>query len=119
MDPQMQSTQRPPDYYQPQEGAQAKGGHLQDQQHAYQGYEPYPGNANPPPPPSGPTILNITRGVALGVLALTVFLLVAAIGLGAGLGVSQRDLQQAKGDLEVVQAAFSSALAAGYVPLPA
>jgi hypothetical protein len=39
---------------------------------------------------------------------VVVFLLIAVIGLSAGLGVSQRDLGQVKGDLRAAQDALSA-----------
>jgi hypothetical protein len=86
------------------------------QQQPYEPYQPYPGSDAGSTPTSGPTILSVTRGVALCVVGVILVLFLTVVGLGAGLGVSQRDLQQVKGDLAAVQAVLSSA-AAAYVPM--
>lgn len=78
-------------------------------------YQPYQPTDSPATAPSTGTILNVKRSVGLGVVAALVFLLLAVIGLSAGLGISQRELQRARSDLDTVQAMFSSALAAGFV----
>ncbi len=82
------------------------------QQPPYEPYRPYPGSDAGSAPTPGPTILSVTRGVALSVVAVILLLFLAVVGLGAGLGVSQRDLRQAKGDLAAAQAVLSSASAA-------
>ncbi|KAK3361377.1 hypothetical protein B0T24DRAFT_641485 [Lasiosphaeria ovina] len=61
--------------------------------------------AFPPAQPEG-----LKRSVVLGVLAVIAILFLAVIGLGAGLGVSQRDLSQAKSDLKVAEAVASAVL---------
>ncbi|KAL2173293.1 uncharacterized protein P884DRAFT_252168 [Thermothelomyces heterothallicus CBS 202.75] len=73
-------------------------------------YVPYqqPQTGETSAPATGPTVLTVTRRVGLTVLGVVVFLLVAAIGLSTGLGVSQRDLRQVKSDLEAAQAVLSS-----------
>ncbi|GAB1315336.1 hypothetical protein MFIFM68171_05546 [Madurella fahalii] len=122
MDP-YQTAQPQDQYYQLQDVPQEKVAPFQDQQRAYQ---PYPTDASGlDVTTSANTVLNVKRSIALGTLAVIVFLFLAVIGLSAGLGVSQRDLRQAKGDLETVQAIFSSAVAAGaattvsHTPTPA
>jgi hypothetical protein len=107
-------------YYPIPETQREKIEQLQYQQAAFDPYYVQPTLAGPdlnagngPPTGSGHTVLSVTRGVALSVLAAIVLLLLLVIGLSAGLGVSQRDLNQVKGDLAVVQAALSSAVAVG------
>jgi len=91
--------------------------HLQDAPHdkAEQfhqpAYEPYQPHHSDVPQGAGPTVLSVTRGVALAAIGLILFLLLAVVGLSAGLGVSQRDLSQAKTGLEAAQAALSAATA--------
>lgn len=99
------AAQQPAQYYPPQDAhwQQEKVDQLQQQT-----YEPYQLHPNDVVQPPRSTILSVTRGVALSVLAVIVFLLLIVIGLSAGLGVSQRDLHQVKGELEAAQAAFSS-----------
>lgn len=101
---QHQAAQQPAQYYALPDAQQEKGGQFQYQQ----AYEPQQHHNDANPSTSGPTVLNVTRGVALSVMGVIVFLLVAVIGLSAGLGVSQRDLQQVKGDLEAAQAVLSA-----------
>jgi hypothetical protein len=108
------AAQQPAQYYPLQEAQQEKVDQLQHQQQAYEPYPPHHSDTGPAP---GPTILSVTRGVALGAVAAIIFLLLAVIGLGAGLGVSQRDLRQVKGELGAAQAALSSAVAK-YVLVP-
>jgi hypothetical protein len=113
MEHQQGAQQQPLHYYPVQDGAPEKGQQFQYQQPVY---EPY--SAQTPTAPSatmgpGPTVLSVTRRVALGVLAALVVLLIAVIGLSAGLGVSQRNLHQAQSDLQVAQSALSSATAVG------
>ncbi|KAK4150425.1 hypothetical protein C8A00DRAFT_18036 [Chaetomidium leptoderma] len=103
-----QATQHPAQY--PHDNPPEKAAQFQ------QAYEPYHPQH---PSATGPTVLNITRRVALGVLAVIVLLLLAVIGLGAGLGVSQRDLHQVKGDLEVAQAVLSSVVTGAPTKIPA
>ncbi|KAK4236797.1 hypothetical protein C8A03DRAFT_45253 [Achaetomium macrosporum] len=116
---QQQPVQQPSQYYPIQEVPREKVEQLQYQQAAFDPYYVQPpladaaANANGPPAGSGPTVVSVTRGVALGVLSAIVLLLLLVIGLSAGLGVSQRDLHQVQGDLAVVQAALSSAVAVG------
>jgi hypothetical protein len=74
------------------------------------GYESYPPNQEiVPPPGKGPTVLTVTRAVALSVLAALIFLALAVVGLSAGLGISQRDLTRVKSDLHAAELALSSA----------
>jgi hypothetical protein len=108
------AAQQPAQYYQLQEAQQEKADRLQHQQQAYEPYQPHHSDTGPA---AGPTILSVTRGVALGVVAVTLFLLLTVIGLSAGLGVSQRDLRQVKSELGAVQAALSSVVAM-YVLVP-
>ncbi|KAK0710319.1 hypothetical protein B0T26DRAFT_836585 [Lasiosphaeria miniovina] len=80
----------------------------QQLQQPYNTHQPFPEKlpaAFPPAQPEG-----LKRSVVLGVLALIAFLFLAVIGLGAGLGVSQRDLSQAKSDLKVAEAVASAVL---------
>lgn len=74
----------------------------QQQQFAYgQGYN----HAQAQPPqaaaykPSTPTSSGVKRSTCLALLAATLILLAAVIGLGAGLGVSQRNLHNTQADL--------------------
>ncbi|EAQ85555.1 hypothetical protein CHGG_09569 [Chaetomium globosum CBS 148.51] len=99
---QHQAAQQPAQYYALPDAQQEKTGQFQYQQ-AYELQQHHNTNS----PASGPTMLSVTRGVALSVVGVIVFLLVTVIGLSAGLGVSQRDLQQVKGDLEAAQAVLS------------
>lgn len=101
---QHQTAQQPAQYYALPDAQQEKAGQFQYQQ----AYEPQQHHNDPNPPAPGPTVLNVTRGVALSVVGVIGFLLIAVIGLSAGLGVSQRDLQQVKGDLEAAQAVLSA-----------
>lgn len=113
MDP-YQTVQQQDQYYQLQDVPEEKVAPFQHQQQAFQPYRTDASGSDATTPAN--TILNVKRSVALGVLAVIVLLSLAVIGLSAGLGISQRDLRQAKGDLETVQAIFSSVAAAGYVP---
>ncbi len=113
MDPQ-QPMQQPTQYYQLQDAAQEKTEPFLHQQQPY--YQPYQADGTvPAAASSGDTILSVKRSLALVVCAVLAFLFLAVIGLSAGLGVSQRDLHQAKSDLDMTQAMLSSAMAAGYV----
>ncbi|KXX75058.1 hypothetical protein MMYC01_207768 [Madurella mycetomatis] len=122
MDP-YQTVQQQEQYYQLQDVPGEKVAPFQYQQQAFQPYRTDASGSDATT--STNTILNVKRSVALGVLAVIVLLSLAVIGLSAGLGVSQRDLRQVKGDLEVAQAIFSSAVAAGaattvfHTPTPA
>lgn len=49
--------------------------------------------------PSAPTSTGVKRSTCLALLATTIILLAAVVGLGAGLGVSQRDLHKTQADL--------------------
>ena len=73
----------------------------QQQQVAYgHGYN----NAHAPPPQaayqaSKPASPGVRRSLCLALLVATLILLAAVIGLGAGLGVSQRNLHNTQADL--------------------
>lgn len=112
MDP--RQVQQPTQYHQLQDGPREKTEHFLHQQQPDQPYQPYHGDAGSLAAPSSGTILSVKRSIALGVIAVLGFLLLAVIGLSAGLGVSQRGLHQAQSDLDMAQAALSSAIAAGY-----
>lgn len=91
--------------------SQDKASSLYQQQYQQAYYAPYqqPQTTEASAPVTGPTILTVTRRFGLIVLGVIVFLFAAVIGLGAGLGVSQRDLRQVKSDLETAQALLSLA----------
>ena len=109
------TTQQPAQYHPLQDAPHDKAQRFQDHQPPYEPYQPPHSDVDDgPAPATGPTLLSVSRAVALTVLAVVLFLLVAVIGLSAGLGVSQRDLRQVKGDLEAAQAVLSFA-STGYV----
>ncbi|KAH6618390.1 hypothetical protein B0J18DRAFT_277862 [Chaetomium sp. MPI-SDFR-AT-0129] len=109
MDPHHVQPGQPAPYHHLADAHQEKAAQFQYQQPVYEQY-----GAQEPPRGAAtePTILSITRGVALAAIGVVIFLLVTVIGLSAGLGVSQRDLHQAQSDLGVAQSALSSASAA-------
>lgn len=82
--------------------------------HAVQ--HPYPDQDTPMLPEkntgagSGPTLLTVKRSIALAVLGTLALLLATVIGLAAGLGVSQKNLHDAKNDLKMAQANISAGL---------
>lgn len=99
-------------YYHAQDAHQEKVDQFQHHQQWYQPepYKSFQTEANGPVAASPQaTVLSVTRRTAIGTLAVLAFLVLAVVGLSAGLGVSQRDLHQARGDL---QAVLSSAAAA-------
>lgn len=106
----MQAAQQPVQYYQLQEPPHEKAIPSQYPRPTYEPYQPQHSDVNALPASSPePRTVGVRRGIALTALAAVVFLLIAVIGLSAGLGVSQRDLHQAKADLATVQAALSAA----------
>ncbi|KAL2168952.1 hypothetical protein VTG60DRAFT_6594 [Thermothelomyces hinnuleus] len=100
----------PAQYVPLSDAQQDKAAPLYHQQYQPAYYAPYqqPQTGETSAPATSPTVLTVTRRVGLTVLGVIVFLLVAVIGLSAGLGVSQRDLRQVKSDLEAAQAVLSS-----------
>lgn len=106
MDPHHVQPGQPAPYHHLGDAQQEKAAQFQYQQPVY---EQYGAQEQPKAAATGPTILNITRGVALAAVGVVIFLLITVIGLSAGLGVSQRDLHQAQSDLGVAQSALSSA----------
>ncbi|KAK3380809.1 hypothetical protein B0H63DRAFT_560655 [Podospora didyma] len=87
----------------------------QQQQPYEQSYQPYrpPYSHTNPAASTAPSSseVPIKRSIALIFLAVTALLFLCVIGLSAGLGVSQRNLQQAKSDLSSVEAIVSAAVA--------
>ncbi|KAK3937958.1 hypothetical protein QBC46DRAFT_391318 [Diplogelasinospora grovesii] len=86
----------------------------QDHQYQNQQQDPhyisqYPPGAHSHNASAQPTTLGMKRSVFLGILAVSTILLACIIGLGAGLGVSQRNLHQAQTDLMKAQADASAA----------
>jgi hypothetical protein len=63
------------------------------------------------------SVVRVKRVTAVGVLAALAVLLLCVIGLGAGLGVSQRNVGHMQTDLQVAQQAITAA-ALAYVYLP-
>ena len=109
------TTQQPAQYHPLQDAPHEKGQRFQDHQPPYEPYQPPHSDVDDgPAPATGPTLLSVSRAVALAAVAVILFLLLTVIGLSAGLGVSQRDLRQVKGDLEAAQAVLSFA-STGYV----
>ncbi|KAL2158798.1 hypothetical protein VTH06DRAFT_3990 [Thermothelomyces fergusii] len=106
-----QHSLHPGQYVPLSDGHQDKAPSLYQQHYQSAYYAPYEQShtAETSTPQTGPTVLAVTRRFGLTVLGVIVFLLLAVIGLSAGLGVSQRDLQQVKSDLEAAQAVLSSA----------
>jgi uncharacterized membrane protein YdfJ with MMPL/SSD domain len=81
------------------------------QDHLYQPYH----DDKKPVAMSDPNTITVKRGVAFGVGGVVVLLFLAAAGLGAGLGISQRNLRNANDELSKAQAILDTATAA-YVP---
>ncbi|KAH7629669.1 hypothetical protein B0T09DRAFT_357370 [Sordaria sp. MPI-SDFR-AT-0083] len=61
---------------------------------------------------SGSTLLTVKRSIALAVIGTLALLLATMIGLAAGLGVSQKNLHDAKNDLKLAQASITAGLGA-------
>ncbi|KAK1775119.1 hypothetical protein QBC45DRAFT_423178 [Copromyces sp. CBS 386.78] len=61
---------------------------------------------------SGSTLLTVKRSMALAVIGTLALLLATVIGLAAGLGVSQKNLDDAKNDLKLAQASITAGLGA-------
>ncbi|KAK3947114.1 hypothetical protein QBC32DRAFT_271374 [Pseudoneurospora amorphoporcata] len=61
---------------------------------------------------SGSTLLTVKRSIALAVIGTLALLLATVIGLAAGLGVSQKNLDDAKNDLKLAQASITAGLGA-------
>lgn len=59
---------------------------------------------------SGSTLLTVKRSIALAVIGTLALLLATMIGLAAGLGVSQKNLHDAKNDLKLAQASITAGL---------
>ena len=116
-------------YFVPQQGVVAEKGPVmaaqpgyapyQDgqYQHPDPQYQQYPAEYNAPvtgypPAESGypaaatapPTVLGMKRGTFFAVVGVTAVLLALVIGLGAGLGVSQKNLHDKEGELADIQA---------------
>ncbi|KAK3342221.1 hypothetical protein B0H65DRAFT_428763 [Neurospora tetraspora] len=83
---------------------------------------PYPDQDTPMLPEkntgagSGSTLLTVKRSIALAVVGTLALLLATVIGLAAGLGVSQKNLHDAKNDLKLAQASITAGL--GAIPSP-
>ncbi len=109
------TTQQPAQYHPLQDAPHEKAQRFQDHQPPYEPYQPTHSDVDDGhAPATGPTLLSVSRAVALTAVAVILLLLLTVIGLSAGLGVSQRDLRQVKGDLEAAQAVLSFA-STGYV----
>ncbi|KAK3493068.1 uncharacterized protein B0T23DRAFT_155278 [Neurospora hispaniola] len=79
---------------------------------------PYPDQGTPMLPEkntgagSGSTLLTVKRSIALAVIGTLALLLATVIGLAAGLGVSQKNLHDAKNNLKLAQASITAGLGA-------
>jgi len=62
------------------------------------------------------SVVRVKRVTAVGVLAALAVLLLCVIGLGAGLGVSQRNVGHMQTDLQVAQQAITAAALAYVLP---
>ncbi|KAK7736644.1 hypothetical protein SLS53_006849 [Cytospora paraplurivora] len=71
------------------------------------------------PPQTAPTSSGAKRSTCLALLLATMILLAAVIGLGAGLGVSQRNLHKTQADLARATASPSAATTGSVTATPA
>ncbi|ROW09933.1 hypothetical protein VPNG_06283 [Cytospora leucostoma] len=71
------------------------------------------------PPPIAPTSSGAKRSTCLALLVATIILLASVIGLGAGLGVSQRNLHKTQADLARATASPSAATTVTVTATPA
>ncbi|KAK4228628.1 hypothetical protein QBC38DRAFT_544032 [Podospora fimiseda] len=101
---QQQPIQQPSGYYQIQEEKGARQPPQYPQQGSYQA-----NSSGPLPATPSETVVPIKRSIALAILGAFLVLLIFVIGLGAGLGVSQRNLNQANAKVESIQSQLVAA----------